>query len=386
MATGTLKREAGVVGAVLLGLGSILGTGVFVIVGMAAGMAGWGLLVAIMLAAFVALANGLNSAQLAARYPVSGGTYEYGYRLLRPELGFTAGWMFLLAKSASAATAALAVANYLAPEMPVPVALLLVVAMTALVISGLRRSNGANAVIVGFVLLVLISYSVNGLCGSGQPTGFEFSATGTLQAAALVFVGYTGYGRIATMGEEISNPRRNIPLAMYCTLGLSTLVFMAVGIAALRGVATPGIWAFAGAVAMLGVLLNLTLGLSRVVLAMSRRHDLPGVFAVLDAGEQPRAAIILVGGVIGVITLIGDIKIAWSFSAFTVLIYYSITNLSALSLRDEERLYPGWLALAGLAGCLFLAFWVPVAIWLTGLATIVIGLLLQRYLFRAISL
>lgn len=386
MAIGTLKREAGVVGAVLLGLGSILGTGVFVIVGMAAGMAGWGLLVAIMLAAFVALANGLNSAQLAARYPVSGGTYEYGYRLLRPELGFTAGWMFLLAKSASAATAALAVANYLAPEMPVPVALLLVVAMTALVISGLRRSNGANAVIVGFVLLVLISYSVNGLCGSGQPTGFEFSATGTLQAAALVFVGYTGYGRIATMGEEISNPRRNIPLAMYCTLGLSTLVFMGVGIAALRGVATPGIWAFAGAVAMLGVLLNLTLGLSRVVLAMSRRHDLPGVFAVLDAGEQPRAAIILVGGVIGVITLIGDIKIAWSFSAFTVLIYYSITNLSALSLRDEERLYPGWLALAGLAGCLFLAFWVPVAIWLTGLATIVIGLLLQRYLFRAISL
>jgi APA family basic amino acid/polyamine antiporter len=101
-----MRREINLFGAVMMGMGSILGTGVFVSIGMAAETAGPQVLLAIGIAAVVAICNGLSSAQLAALHPVSGGTYEYGYRWLSPTFGFIAGWTFVCAKSASAATAA----------------------------------------------------------------------------------------------------------------------------------------------------------------------------------------------------------------------------------------------------------------------------------------
>ena len=119
-----------------------------------------------------------------------------------------------------------------------------------------------------------------------------------------------------------------------------------------------GLLSFAGMVAMLGVLLNLILGLSRVVLAMGRRNDIPSSFARLNrTATTPTLAVILTGLIVGALTLIGDIKTTWSFSAFSVLIYYSITNLSALQLSKEERLYSRIVPVAGLFFCVFLAFW-----------------------------
>ncbi|MEM6507778.1 MAG: amino acid permease, partial [Planctomycetota bacterium] len=163
---GRLKRELGVFHAVLLGLGSILGTGVFVSIGIAAGIAGPSLLIAVVLAALLALCNGLSSAQLAVAHPVAGGTYEYGYKFLSPKLGFTAGWMFLLAKSASAATAALGVGTYLLGQfflnnatvqrwiieganlytMTIAIAMAALCALVVLVLLGLRRSAWVNTV------------------------------------------------------------------------------------------------------------------------------------------------------------------------------------------------------------------------------------------------
>ena len=107
-----LARVVGTPGAILLGLGSIVGTGAFVSIGIAAGVAGPSVVVATALAALLAACNGLSSAQLAADHPVSGGSYEYGYKHVSPRVGFMAGWMFLSAKSASAATAALGLAGY----------------------------------------------------------------------------------------------------------------------------------------------------------------------------------------------------------------------------------------------------------------------------------
>jgi APA family basic amino acid/polyamine antiporter len=118
-----LRREVGVVGATMMGLGSIVGTGIFVSMGIAAGSAGPAVVLAIALSALIAVCNGLSSAQLAAAHPVSGGTYEYGYRWLHPSLGFLAGWMFVCAKTASAATAALGFSGYvldLVESTPVP--------------------------------------------------------------------------------------------------------------------------------------------------------------------------------------------------------------------------------------------------------------------------
>ncbi len=410
-----LQRELGVGGATLMGLGSILGTGVFVSIGITAGVAGPAVILAVAIAALVAICNGLSSAQLAASHAVSGGTYEYGYKYLNPAWGFTAGWMFLVAKTASAATAALGFAGYFLNAMGleaawgIPVALIAVAGLTLVVLGGIRRSHQANTLIVAVTLVALTFFILACLPHALQSgtTNFTPFFTGSpasvLQASALMFVAYTGYGRIATMGEEARQPRQTIPRAMIVCLGVTMVIYLAVatvGIGAVgadvlseatkqthaaplevavRQVVDPG-WAMivsVGAIAaMLGVLLNLILGLSRVVLAMGRRQDLPRWLAQLNEQQTtPYSAVLAVGGAIALLVLLGNVKTTWSFSAFSVLIYYAITNLASLRLPAQDRLYPAWIAWMGLASCLFLAFWVEPNVWITGLGIIVAGLL-----------
>lgn len=404
-----LARVVGIPGAVLMGLGSILGTGIFVSIGIAAGVGGPALVFAVALGALVATFNGLSSAQLAASHPVSGGTYEYGYRYLSPSLGFTAGWMFLCAKSASAATAALGFAGYLlrafaiegaTPRIALGVAGVAV--LTALVAGGMKRSNRANAIIVGFTVLALAIFVVVGTpqaITSEPPRLSEVAPGSLLHATALMFVAYTGYGRIATLGEEIRDPERNIPRAIVVTLVASmaiyvSVTFVAVGLlghvglaeatraaaapleVAAAAVGRPAIaWIVSiGAItAMLGVLLNLVLGLSRVLLAMARRADAPRGLAETREGS-PRRAVFAIGGLIAAITLAGSVKLTWSFSAFTVLVYYAITNLAALRLPASARRYPRAISVAGLVSCLGLAFFVEPMIWAAGLALLALGL------------
>lgn len=420
-----LKRELGVLGATLMGLGSIVGTGVFVSIGIAAGIAGPAVILAVVIGAIVATFNGLNSAQLAANHAVSGGTYEYGYKYLTPWLGFTAGWMFLLAKTASAATAALGFSGYLlnitglSSTWAVPIALLAVVVLTLIVLTGIRRSNTANSVIVSVTLLSLGFFVVACLprtvtVGVENLTPFFKGDIGSvLQASALMFVAYTGYGRIATMGEEAREPRKTIPKAMIVCLVLTMLLYIAVaavGIGAVgadvlgkatgqakaaplevaaRIVAGPGgafVLAVGAMTAMLGVLLNLILGLSRVWLAMGRRRDMPRFLARLNQqGTTPYWAVLVVGVAIAFLVLLGNVKTTWSFSAFNVLIYYAITNFAALRLPPQERLYPQWVGWLGLVSCLFLAFWVESSIWQLGLGLIVAGLVWHTIRQKAIA-
>jgi APA family basic amino acid/polyamine antiporter len=133
---------------------------------------------------------------------------------------------------------------------------------------------------------------------------------------------------------------------------------------------------------MLGVLLNLILGLSRVALAMGRQGDLPPAFARLKAEGTPSAAVVGVGLAICGLALTGRVETTWAFSAFTVLIYYAITNLAALRLPAEARLYPRAVAMLGLFACLFLAFWVPMDVWLSGLAVLCAGLAWHLFVAR----
>jgi basic amino acid/polyamine antiporter, APA family len=426
---GSLSREVAFRGAVLLGLGSMVGTGVFVSIGIAAGIAGPSLMAATVLAAALAATNGLSSAQLAAAHPVSGGTYEYGYRWLSPALGFSAGWLFLLAKSASAATAALGLAGYLLRlgggpadrRWQVGLAVGASLALTALVAGGIRRSNLANAVVVtvtlgALILLVVASGPVIVPSRLEHFTPFfpDTTVDGAIRAllhgTALMFVAYTGYGRIATLGEEVRDPVRTIPRAIIVTMAVVTVLYVGVAFAGigvlgpagfgdaaertsapLESVAgavgmpvLPTIVGLAAITAMVGVLLNLLLGLSRVLLAMARRGDAPALFRRVDASRSsPVASVWACGLVVAGLSLLGDVRTTWSFSAFTVLGYYAITNLAALRMPREQRLYPRWIPVVGLAGCLSLAFWVDPAVWLAGLGVLAAGLVAHAVAHRS---
>lgn len=410
-----LARVLGTPGAVLLGLGAIIGTGVYVSIGIAAGVAGAAVIPALALAAFVALCNGLSSAQLAATHPVSGGTYEYGYRYLNSWLGFLAGWLFLVAKSASAATAALGFAGYLGSlagtggDWQVGIALALTVAVTVVVLAGLRNTSRINTALVlvsvGALLVFVATASPvawgrrDALVADIWP-GSAADLSNLLQAAALMFVAFTGYGRVATLGEEVVEPRRTIPRAILWTVLLTFVLYVAVAASAVGSTSADALGAAArdglplswvaerlgnpgvahaiaiGALfAMAGVLLNLVLGLSRVLLAMARRGDMPARLSRLNAtSTSAPAAVVTIGVVIAVIVVPGSIRTAWSFSAFTVLLYYAITNLAALQVQHSERFVPRAVSIIGLAGCLCLAWFVETRIWIAGLGIAAIGL------------
>ena len=427
MLTGTdnteLKRELGVFQAMMLGLGSILGTGVFVSIGLGADVAGASVVLAVVLAAGLATCNGLSSAQLAANHPVSGGTYEYGYRWLSPRLGFTAGWMFMCAKSASAATAALSISAYvlqqfsLSDMLVLPAALIIILIVTCLTLSGIKRSSRVNTIIVSITIISLLcfigaAFKVTNIVGSSHFdelfTSVSEDTFSFFECIALMFVAYTGYGRIATLGEEVKDPGRNIPRAIITTLVVSMLLYVLVALSAvgivgashygslavndfapLQRIASKfgspllaGIVSIGAVTAMLGVLLNLILGLSRVLLAMGRRSDVPTRLGNVTEGTGvPVPATICVGIIIAAIVLVGDIKTTWTFSAFTVLIYYALTNLCAIRLDNELRLYPVWISYCGFAGCVFLTLWIAWPVWLAGTSLLITGLI-----WRAIAL
>jgi APA family basic amino acid/polyamine antiporter len=326
--------------------------------------------------------------------------------------------MFLCAKSASAATAALGFSGYLLTAIGgveswlVPVAIAAVVVLTLIVLMGIRQSNRTNITIVSITLGTLIIFALAlapDAWEKGEVSLQPFFAAPTvdraplvafLEACALMFVAFTGYGRIATLGEEVREPRRTIPKAIELTLIVSAILYIVVGLVTVAAVGPEALgrmteraaapleqaarlleinwvaWVVGiGAItAMLGVLLNLILGLSRVLLAMGRRGDMPGALARLNAaGATPVVAVAVTGIVIAALALFGDVKTTWSFSAFTVLLYYAITNLSALRLTDEQRYYPRWISMAGLIGCVALAFFVETTFWVTGLAFLLIG-------------
>lgn len=418
MSEGTLRRDLGLGGALVTGLGSILGTGVFVALGLGAAAAGPAVLPAVVLAGGVALCNGLSSAQLAAAFPTSGGTYEYGRRLLSPAAGFTAGWLFLCAKTASAVAALIAFSAYLAGALGLDargvVAAATTLALTALAASGIRRSARANAVLVAVALLGLAAFVAAAAPGfeADRLTAWSAEPGGFLRATALMFVAFTGYGRVATLGEEVREPRRTIPRAIVITLAVSAAVYVLVAGAAIGGFGAAEfarrtaqdaeplaalarnagspfargaarVVSVGAAAALLGVAFNLILGLSRVLFAMGRAGDAPALTARVSEGVGvPGPATWIVGLAIASAASFGDLASAWSFSAVTVLVYYALTNLAALRLAPEQRFVPRVFAWVGLAGCLGLSVFVEPRAWLVGAGAVAAGFAL-RALVRA---
>ncbi|MDJ0725121.1 MAG: APC family permease [Prochloraceae cyanobacterium] len=413
-----LKRELGWFGATTMGLASIIGVGIFVSVGIAAGNSGVAVIAALFIAGLLSICNSLNFAQLAANHPVSGGLYEYGYRYLNPWLGFTGGWMYLLGKIAVAATAALGFAGYLinilglSETTPiVPIAETAVIILTLVVLGGMKRSKRVTTIILSITISSLLFLVIAG--GALLPAkGFQylsFSQINTdsflfnfLQSIALLFAAYNGAGRIATLGEEVTEPRKNIPRAIILTLGIVVTLYIAVAVVSVGSIGAEGlasatvvqaaplevvaesfgipgaatVLAIGATAAMLSVLLSIILSLSRVFLAMGRRGDMPGFLAQLKGEQtQPYGAIILSGTVVALLVLTGDVATTWSFGAFGGLYRCVIGSMAALQLKDDERLYPRWSTWLALLSCVFLAFCIDWQIWIIGFALIGFGIL-----------
>ena len=373
----------------------MIGAGIFVALAPAAAAAGSQLLVGLSLAAVVAYCNATSSARLAALYPASGGTYVYGRERLGEFWGHTAGWSFIVGKTASCAAMALTVGYYAWPGQAHVVAVAVVMALTALNIAGVQRSALVTRVVVAAVLIMLGVVAVT-LFGSDAASAsrlaFDDTVTlgGLLQAAGLLFFAFAGYARIATLGEEVRDPQRTIPRAILVSLGLTLVVYATVATAVL---VTLGAQALATATAPLadavaavghpelvavvrvgatvaaaGALLALILGVSRTTLAMARDRRLPhGLSAVHPRYGSPYRAELAVGCVVALLAATLDLRGAIGFSSFAVLVYYAIANASAFTLGRKV------IPVAGLVGCVVLAGSLPWTSVVTGLAVVALG-------------
>lgn len=388
-----LQRRLGLGDAVVIGLASMIGAGVFVVFGPAAAAAGSGLLIGLVIAAVVAYCNATSSARLAARYPQSGGTYVYGRERLGEFWGYLAGWSFIVGKMASCAAMALTVGLYAWPAHAHAVAVAAVAGLTAVNYRGVQKSALLTRLIITVVLAVLAgvvaAVLLGGRADAGHLTLIGGTPGGVLQAAGLLFFAFAGYARIATLGEEVRDPAETIPRAIRLALAITVAVYAALAVI-LLAVLGPGLESSAApladavrvagvswlepvvrvgaAVAALGSLLSLILGISRTGLAMARDGHLPSALAAVHPRfAVPHRAEVTVGVIVAVVAALADVRSAIGFSSFAVLVYYAIANASAWTLG--RRLIP----VVGLAGCLLLAVCLPPVSVLTGSAVLAAG-------------
>jgi amino acid transporter len=396
-----LQRTLGFFDAVVIGLGSMLGAGIFAALAPAAQAAGSGLLLGLAVAAVIAYCNATSSAKLAAIYPASGGTYVYGRKRLGDFWGYLAGWGFVVGKVASCAAMALTVGAYIWPSHAHEVAVGAVVAMTMVNYFGVKKSAWLTRLIVTVVLAVLAAVVASVVVAGAVPSErlaipASASMTGVLQAAGLLFFAFAGYARIATLGEEVRDPARTIPRAIPMALGVALVVYAAVAVAAVAALGPAGLamsvapltdvvrvsgagWMApvveaGAAVAALGSLLALILGVSRTALAMARDGHLPRVLAAVHpCYKVPHRTEVAVGAAVAILAAFTDIRHTIGFSSFAVLTYYAVTNASALTLRSDEGRSTYLVPVVGLLGCLALAFSMPLRSIVAGLIVALIG-------------
>jgi APA family basic amino acid/polyamine antiporter len=404
-----LQRRLGLADAVVVGAGSMVGAGVFAVWGPAADAAGTGLLIGLGIAAAAAFCNATSSAQLAALYPESGGSYVFGRKRLGPGWGHLAGWGFVVGKTASCSAMALTAGSYLWPAQQRLVAALAVVAIMAVNLGGLSRTAAVTRALLAVALAALAVVIVSGWTADGTTidrlTPIEGGLLDVLRSAAFIFFAFAGYARIATMGEEVRDPSVVIPKAIPRALGGVLVLYVAVAVTALATVPVPQLASsnaplrlvvaagrldgldrvvrVGAGVAALGVLLNLIPGVSRTVLAMARERDLPRAFAVVDSRrELPlRAEFTVSAAVVGVV-LVANLRSSLALSGVAILVYYAITNASALTLSSADRRWPRMLAVAGLVGCLVLAVALPLRVVIVGTAVLLGGVAVRQVTLR----
>jgi basic amino acid/polyamine antiporter, APA family len=277
--------------------------------------------------------------------------------------------------------------SYAAPSLARPLAVGAVVALTAVNYFGVQKTAAVTKIIVAVVLsalaVVVSAVWLGGASDVGRLWPLEgASPYGVLQSAGLLFFAFAGYARLATLGEEVIEPKRTIPRAIPVALGIVLVIYAVVAVSALAGAGAPELAASAvplataveagelgwlapavriGATfASLGVLLSLIAGVGRTVFAMAGNRDLPAFFAAVHPRHRvPHRAELAVGAIVATIAALADVRSAIGFSSFAVLTYYAIANAAAWTLEPAQRRWPRALSVVGLIGCIALAVTLP---------------------------
>jgi APA family basic amino acid/polyamine antiporter len=399
----SLNREIGLFSATAIGIGAIVGSGIFIVTGIVAGLAGPALVFSILIAGLIAFFSALSVAELSAYLPSEGGTYAYAHELLSPFAGFISGWIWIFSNIFVGAAVALGFAHYAVqffPNIPVK-AIACVICLVFILVNtlGIRESSLVNNILVTIkivILLFFIGFGAFFITGSHFVPVTPFGTYGVLQGAALIFFAYTGFARITIVAEEVKNPRQTVPKSIFLALGISTLIYagtgiIAVGLAgssALAGSGSPLTTAiqvtgspaagflvsFGALVATGSVLLTTILGVSRISFAMARNSEFPSLFSrIHPTFKTPHYAIWVPGMLMILAVLTADLTLAVSVSTFAMLVYYLIANLAAIKLKETERRYPSYVPAVGALSCMGLVFFLSRESWIIGLSGIALG-------------
>jgi APA family basic amino acid/polyamine antiporter len=402
-----LKRTLNLFDATAIGVGAIIGAGIFVVLGIAIGYAGPAVILSIIIAGGVASFNAFSFAELGSAIPKEGGIYVYAYELLSPAIAFPVGCLWLFGQVVAGAAISLGFASYFVALFPAVSMKMVAIAaaslLTGLNLVGVKRSAMVNN------LLVVVKIAILGLfigCGvlQLQPLNFsEFNPMGfpgILQGAGFIFFAYLGFGRIAFLGEEVQNPERTVPFAVLLSLTIAIVVyvvtaFTAIGLQDYRLLAQSGspiaeaakatgnpllvTTISVGALVATGsVLLTNLLGLSRVTFALARTGQLPHPVATLSSRFHTPYISILATGALMIVLVAGlDLRQTSAITSFSILATHSVLNVCALRLRKlrptsttfKAPFYPV-LPCAGLLSCLILMFSLPAISWIAAIAVI----------------
>ncbi|MDH5482152.1 MAG: amino acid permease [Candidatus Bathyarchaeota archaeon] len=391
--------------ATAISVGAIIGAGIFIVTGIAAGFAGSALIISMFIAAVIALFTALSLAELTAWQPREGSIYEYTYQLISPFAGFLVGWMWILSNTFTGAAVSLGFAYYLTALFPILpanwIAAILCIAFTALNFFGVRQSALLNNILVAAKLLILAFFAIYGVwhINTANFASFAPFETGVFYGAFYIFFAYGGFARVAVIAEEIKDPKHNVPRAIILSLAISTIVYILVGIVAVGLVgaqqlaqsnsplkdaisqtgtgAAVYIVSLGGLLATASVLLTSILGVSRMAYAMARRKDLPQALGALHKKYYtPYNSLWIIGVLMTLLVLFIDLTRVVAISTFALLFYYTLANVSALRMKTENRKYPRVVPAIGAATCLALlifALFASLQSWIIGVASLLIG-------------
>ena len=364
-----LKPVLGLVPLVFYGIGVIVGAGVYSVIGSAAGMAQQSLWLSFLVGAIVALLTGFSYAELTTSFPSAGAEYRY-LKEAMPGSGmvaFVVGLVILIGGAAAAATVAVAFGGYLRTFIDVPewmAASALLATCTGLNIWGLRESSWANIAFTSVEVAGLILVIAAGATTGRLPAPLtETMTTGVLPAASTVFFVYLGFEKIANMTEEVRNPARNVPIAIFLSLGVTAALYVLVSLAVVV-LAAPGelarseaplafaierAWQGSGvvlsAIAIFStantVLISLVAG-SRLAYSMGKEREIPAVFAaILPGRDTPWIAAIFVFALSELLLPLGNLQVLAELSSLTALLAFLAVNFALIALRyrlpDQAR-------------------------------------------------